>query len=459
MLHGKVLRPPAIGSVLEAIDLSAAGDVIVTRDGGFVGVAAKNSALARQAIDALAKTATWRHTPQVSSPDLFEHLRRTAKDPAAVKSPLIDGATLRREYRVAYVQHAPLEPRAATAEWAGEKVTVWTGTQIPTRVRGEVAAAFDLRPENVRVIVPDFGGGFGGKHTGEAAVEAARLARAAKRPVRLVWTRDEEFQWASFRPAALILAEATLSGGKIASWAFTNVNSGGSGLASPYRCDAKNERHVESAAPPLRHGSYRALAATANHFARECFVDELAQTAGVGPLAFRLSLIDEPRLADVLKAAARGFGWDDANLAPRPHVGYGLACGTEKGSFVAACAEVEVVAGAVRVLRVRQAFECGKIQNPANLLAQVQGAMLQALGPALRERIDLADGRVTNGRFEDYRVPRFGDVPWVDVDLIDRPDLPGVGGSETPIIAVAPAVANAVFNATRKRVYEMPICL
>lgn len=468
MLYGKVLRPPAIGSTLREIDLDAAksigDDVVVTRDGDFVGVAASKSFLARRAVDALAKTANWQANPPVDSSELFGHLRSTAREPERLKSPVTDSArTLRAEYHFAYVQHVPLEPRAAVAEWdeAG-KLTVWTATQIPMRVRGELQQAFNLSPEQVRVIVPDFGGAFGGKHTGESAVEAARIARAAKRPVSLRWTRDEEFQWAAFRPAALIQADARLEAdGTIADWFFVNVNSGGSGLASPYRSARKQETFVESTAPPLRHASYRALAATANHFARESFIDELANQAGVDPLAFRLKLLDEPRMIDVLNAAARRFDWASRCVECGGSRAVGLACGTEKGSFVAACAEVEVDerTKAIRAPYVVMAYECGKILNPLGLKAQVNGAILQSLGPALWERIELRGGVVTNGNLRDYRVPRFADVPKIDLELLDRPDLPSVGAGETPIVALAPAIANAVFRATGQRVRSMPIRL
>jgi isoquinoline 1-oxidoreductase len=465
MLHGKVLRPPRLGATLAEVDLKAAGDVVVTRDGNFLGVAAPSTARAREAIEALRPTTRWVESQQTSSKELFEQLRKTAQDPSALVSPFAKepaAQTVRREYRVAYVQHAPLEPRAAVAEWEQGKLTVWTATQNPTRVREELAAAFSMAVHSVRVIVPDFGGGFGGKHTGETAVEAARLAKAAGRPVSVRWTREEEFQWASFRPAALIVAEAGLNAdGSIASWMFTNVNSGAAGLKSPYRAGKKQEKHVECASPPLRHGSYRGLAATANHFAREAFIDELAAAAGSDPLAWRLAHLDEPRVVNVLKAVTEGFGWAKAYANRQPNIGVGLACGTEKGSFVAACAEIAIdpASKSIRVTRVRQAFECGTIQNPSGLLAQVQGAIVQGLGPALWEAIAFDGGQVTNGSFAKYRVPRFSDVPAIEVDLLDRPDLTSIGAGETPIVAIAPAIANAVFHATGKRCFEMPIQL
>jgi isoquinoline 1-oxidoreductase subunit beta len=357
----------------------------------------------------------------------------------------------------------PLEPRAAVAEFDQDgKLTVWTATQNPMRVKQELQEALELPPEKVRVIVPDFGGGFGGKHTGECAVEAARIAREAKKPVSLRWSRREEFQWASFRPAALILCEAGLDAkNTLDSWHYVNVNSGGSGLSSPYRCANKQQDYVESSDPPLRHGSYRALAATANHFARESFVDELAHSLGEDPLAFRLRHLEDQRILNVLNAAARKFDWSRRNEEKNWGRGVGLACGTEKNSVVAACVEIDIhpQTRQIRVLEVCQAYECGKIMNPSGLMAQVQGAILQGLGPALWEAIEFKEGVVTNGRLSDYRVPRFADVPRLDIELLDRPDLPSVGAGETPIIAIAPAIANAVFHATGQRVRTMPIRL
>ena len=211
--------------------------------------------------------------------------------------------SLKQSYDVAYVQHAPMEPRAALAEWQDGKLTVWTGSQVPFGVKAELVRAFGVPDDRVRVIVPDFGGGFGGKHSGECAVEAARLAKEAGKPVRLVWTRPEEFTWALFRPAGAIEAEATLdASGRLTSWHFLNVNSGAQEVQTPYQAGKTNTRFVESA-PPLRHGSYRALAATANTFARECFMDEMATLAAADPLAFRLDHLEAGRLKDVL---ARG---------------------------------------------------------------------------------------------------------------------------------------------------------
>jgi len=309
--------------------------------------------------------------------------------------------------------------------------------------------------------VPDVGGGFGGKHSGECAVEAARLARSTGKPVQLRWTREEEFTWAYFRPAGIIEAEASLDEkGMLTSWNFVNINSGGNEVQSPYRVPKSQGRFVQSD-PPLRHGSYRALAVTANTFGRENFMDEMAVAAGQGPLAFRLAHLDAGRLRAVLEEAAKRFDWESRSKKRERNVGVGLACGTDKGSFVAACAEVVVDPdkGTIVVKHVCQVFDCGKVINPTNLTMQVKGAILMGMGPALREEMQFEKGKMLNAALSRYGVPRFEDVPELDIHLLDRPEEPSAGAGETPIIVIAPAIANAVFAATGVRVRQMPMRL
>jgi len=412
---------------------------------------------------AVAETAKWESAPHPSSRDIFDYLRQGVRG-GVPKNPhseeLAQAARkLQATYHVAYVQHAPMETRVALAEWNEGKLTVWTGTQAPFGYHNELVRTFRLPNEEVRVIVPDFGGGFGGKHTAEAAIEAARLAQAAGKPVLLRWTREEEFTWAYFRPAAVIDAEASLdASGKLTSWYFININSGGAAVDTPYRAGKASSRFVGSN-PPLRQGSYRTLAATANNFARECFMDELAAAAGADPLDFRLAHLDNPRLRAVLEEAAKRFNWRERVKQKQPNFGVGLACGTEKGSYVAGCVEIAIdrAQGQIAVRRVGEVFECGAVVNPDNLMAQVQGCIIMGLGPALREEMRFSDGKMRNAAFSAYPVPRFSDVPELDIHLLNRPDLPSVGGGETPIIAIAPAIANAVFHATGRRIRRMPI--
>ncbi len=466
MLYGKVLRAPSYGAQLTAVDVAPAKamkGVVVVQDGPFVGVAAPTMFAAQQALDAIAKTATWEPAPHPSSTEVFDYLRQRARG-GVPGNPFADelakaGKVLRQTYLTPYVQHAPLEPRAAVAEWDGGKVTVWTGSQNPFGAHSELARALGLPNDRVRVIVPDFGGGFGGKHMPDAPVEAARLAQAAGKPVLVRWTRQEEFTWAYFRPAAVMDIEASLDAkGTLTSWHFVNINSGGAAVDTPYRAGKAKSQFVPSDSP-MRQGSYRTLAATANNFARECFMDELAAAAGSDPLEFRLAHLDDARLRAVLETAAKRFDWNGRSGKKDPGVGVGLACGTEKGSYVAACVEVAIREGKITVRRVCQVFECGAILNPANLLAQVQGCILMGLGPALGEEMRFEKGAVLNASFAAYPVPRFRDVPELDIHLLDRPDLPSAGGGETPIIAIAPAVANAVFHATGERLRQMPLRL
>ncbi len=470
MLYGKVLRAVAYGAQLKSVDLTVAESidgVIVVRDGDFIGCAAPTSWQAGKALCAIARTCQWDRSPHPPSEQLFEHLKRTANRENGQRdqrgaADVADGPAngthkLQSRYTVAYVQHAPMEPRSAVAEWDNGQLTVWTGTQQPDRVHRDLCEVFRLPAESVRLLVPDSGGGFGGKHTGEAAVEAARLAKAAHRPVSIQWTREEEFTWAYFRPAGLIEVTAGVDdSGNLIAWDFTNYNSGGSAIETPYRVPRAQTRFVGCEAP-LRQGSYRALASTANTFARESAMDELALLAKIDPLEFRLRHLDGGRLKDVLIAVAEKFRWPQRRGQQVKNRGIGLACGTEKGSFVAACVEVEVVDGHTRVVEICQGFECGAVQNPVNLRSQHAGCVIMGLGGAAYEAIEFADGRVTNAGFSQYRVPRMRDVPKLDLFELDRRDLPSVGAGETPIIAVAPAIANAMFQATGLRVRSMPL--
>jgi isoquinoline 1-oxidoreductase len=470
MLFGKVLRPPSFKAALASVDTrqaEALPGVHVIHSGDFVGVVAPTEKAASDALAAI--RADWRQVPQPSGTELFKYLKaHPGKERGfggrgqSVQGSIEEGLkiadhTSQATYTIAYIAHIPLEPRAAVAEWSDGKLTVWTGTQRPFGVRGELANALSLPADQVRVIVPDMGSGYGGKHTGEAAVEAARLAKAVGKPVKVVWTREEEFTWAYFRPAGVIEVTAGVKNdGTLTAWEFHNYNSGGSALRTPYA--VPNQRQEFHAADsPLRQGSYRALAATANHFARESHMDDLAHLLHVDPLAFRLKSLKDARLRAVLEAAAAQFGWGKGKSGPG--LGFGIAGGTEKGSYVATCAEVSVdrASGAIHVVRLVTAFECGAILNPDHLKNQIEGAAVMGLGGALFEQIEFANGKILNPNFSHYRVPRFRDTPSIEVVLVNRKDLPSAGAGETPIVAVAPAVGNAIFQATGVRLRSMPM--
>jgi nicotinate dehydrogenase subunit B len=450
MLHGKVLYPPSFGATLRSLDGAAAEmmpGVTVVRDGDFAGVTAADPMTAEWALAALKPV--WEQKPaETSARDVYAYFKRTAENrPPA-------GAKL-TQYNIAYIAHVPLEPRAAVAEWDGNKLTVWTGTQRPFGVRSELSSHFRIAEDQVRVVMPDTGSGYGGKHTGDAAIEAARLAKAVGKPVKRNWTREEEMTWAYFRPGGVIEAGAKVEpDGTISEWEFHNYNSGGSGLQAPYSIAKKTEQ-FHNAKSPLRQGSYRGLAATANHFARESYMDELAAAAKLDPLEFRLKNAKDERLRAAIVAAADKFGWKNRQKAAGR--GFGIAAGFEKGGYVATCAEVAVTNGVVKVLRAVVSFECGAIVNPEHLRNQVEGAVAMGIGGALFEQIDFADNKIANARLSRYRVPRFADMPVIESVLIDRKDLPSAGAGETPIVGIAPAIGNAIFDAIGKRIRSLPL--
>jgi isoquinoline 1-oxidoreductase len=466
IMHGKVLRPPVFDATLVSLDsrrAEAIPGVRLVRDGDFVGVAAADPWSAERAVEALEAKWTEPASP-VSNANLFADLKKKVEEGGRglrhVAGSLEQGLAsadvkLERTYTVEYIAHAPLEPRAAVAEWSGGRLTVWTGTQRPFDTRDRLAETFRLPPEKVRVIVPDTGSAYGGKHAPDAAIEAARLAKTAGRPVKLVWTREEEFTWAYFRPAGVIeVVSGARRDGGIVAWEFHNYNSGPAAIRTPYEI-ANQTIQFHPVRSPLRQGSYRGLAAVANHFARESHMDELALAVAMDPLQFRLKNLSDPRLRAVFEAAAERFGW---GKPAAPGRGHGIAGGIEKGGYVATCAEVEIANGRrVRIRRVVEAFDCGAVVNPDGLRNQIEGAIVQGIGGALFEVVRFEKGRIVNPRFSQYRVPRFPDVPEIDVVVLDRKGEPSAGAGETPIVGLAPAVAGAIFAATGLRLRALPL--
>ena len=465
--YGTVLRPPVRGATLRELDVSALrdrDDVILVRTRALTGVVAGDPITARLVLASLRPTWDVPHAP--SNDDLEEFLRDHPSDDAAGWSSPVHveqgdpdaafaTAAVRREdtYTTAYIAPAPLETRSALAVWDDGRLTVWVGTQTPFSTRAQVAASLDLDEQLVRVIVPPTGGGFGGKHGGGVATEAAVMAREVGGPVKVTWSRHEEFTAGTLRPAAIVdVASAASSSGELVAWTFTNINAGPAAIESPYRV-ANLRIDYQPSASPLAQASYRALAATANNFARESQMDELAYELGWDPVEFRADNLDDERLVTVLRAAAERFGWVRGGAG----LGQGIACGVEKGGRIATVAQVCDLEGNLRVVRLVTAYECGAVVNPDTVINQIEGATVMALGGALFEVIHFREGVITNGSFTDYRVPRFHDVPAIDVVLLDRPDVASAGAGETPMIAVAPAIANAIFDLNARRLRSLPL--
>jgi CO/xanthine dehydrogenase Mo-binding subunit len=467
MLFGKVVRPAAFGATLESADTKAAeamSGVVVVRDGDFLAVAAPDPRTAEKAAAVI--QANWKAEPQPSSRDLFEYLKanpagepQRAHEAGSIEPGLSSAEIkLKQTYQVAYIAHTPLEPRAALAEWSDDgRLTVWTGTQRPFGVRSELAQAFRVPEERVHVMMPDMGSGYGGKHSGECAVEAARIAKTAKKPVKLVWTREEEFTWAYFRPAGVIeIASGARRDGTVIAWDFHNYNSGSAGIRGTYNI-ANQRIEFHPTKSPLRQGSYRALASTANHFARESHMDELAHAAGIEPLRFRLHNLTDERQKAVLQAAADKFGW--AGFQSGAGRGCGIACGFDKNGYVATCVDLSVdrARGAVKLNRVVTAWDSGAVVNPDGLRNQIEGSNIMGIGGALFETIQFDNGRILNPRLSKYRVPRFSDVPAIETVLVGSKDVTPAGAGEIPIVGLAPAVGNAIFAATGVRLRSLPL--
>ncbi len=379
--------------------------VVVVRDNDFVGVAAPTAFLAEQALEAIADDREVGDRARTRRATSFTTTSASTPEAACPTNPFADevakaAKSLKQTYHVAYVQHCPMEPRAAVAEWEDGKLTVWTGSQVPFGVKAELVRAFGLPEDRVRVIIPDFGGGFGGKHSGECAVEAARLAKEAGKPVRLVWTRAEEFTWAQFRPAGVIDAEASLDeSGRLTSWHFVNINSGAAGSPDAVSGRARTQaRYVEST-PPLRHGSYRALAATANTFARECFMDELAALAGTRPARI------PPRPPRSRPAPGRPRGGRPAVRLGEPIEEEGARTSASawpagptraRSSPPASRSRVDRDKGSIaRPPTSARPTSAARSSTRPTCSSRSKGALIMGLGPALCEEMTFESGAIT----------------------------------------------------------------
>ncbi len=467
MLAGKAVRSDAHQAELISFDGTAAEKipgVKVIRDGNFLGVTAPDERTATKA--AALVRAEWKAKDLGDPSEVFETFKKTSTPPVAnfkVRYPplfekgsiaegLAGAATkLEARYTLPYLSHVPIEPRSAIAIWDEKGLTIHSGSQVPFGVRKQLADAFSIGERTVRVIVPATGSGFGSKHGPEVALEAARLAKIAGKPVRVAWTRSDEFQAGYFRPAALIEVRSGLdAAGKITAWDFHNYNSGPSSLAIPYAIP-NHWCGFHRSPSPLRQGPYRSLAAVANTFAREMHVSELAVLAKQDPVEFRLRNLENPRMKEVIERAAAAFGWGKKKGA------VGMSCNLEKDAHIALFTEIETAKSGVRVRRMVIAFDCGAVLNPEGLRNQIEGALIMGIGGALFEEVIYDRRAVRNKSLSDYRVPRFADAPEIEVILVDRRDVTPAGAGESPITVAAPAIGAAIHAATGKWMRSLPM--
>ena len=307
----------------------------------------------------------------------------------------------------------------------------------------------------------EIGGGFGTKSWYPTGAEAAKLARIAGRPVRVAYNRQEDATEGNFRPAALIeIKSAFRADGKITAWQCEAIHAGPMGFIAqrgaetPYAV-ADVAVNVYCADTLVRVGSYRSLGGALNHFARESHMDEIASTVGIDPFELRMRNLADARYRRVLEAAALRFGWQSGTIPTQR--GVGLSIGEDVGSYVASCVELAVEGREIRVRRVVTAIDCGLVVNPEGVRNQVEGSTVMGLGGALYEAIEIGDGSILNTSLSRYQVPRITDSPEIEVVLAGDPGDPSTGAGEPGLVTIAPALANAVFDATAQRIRELPL--
>jgi isoquinoline 1-oxidoreductase len=474
MLYARVLRPPAHGATMKSVDTTAAaamaGVTVVNQD-GLVAVLHANP---EQAAKALAAVRAAFDVPPatVNTETVFDHLLQVAPPPEERerKGDPTAGAKLAtaifdHRYENGYGAHAPMETHTALAHVEGGRATVWIGTQTPFPNAQQVAQALGFATENVRVITPFVGGGFGGK-SGSAlqAVEAAKLSRITGKPVQVAFTRAEEFFHDAFRPAAVVKIRSGIdAAGRIVLWDYHVYFAGSrsaeqfydvpNNLLSAYGQWGRDTTHAH----PFATGPWRAPGANINVFARESQIDIMAAKAKRDPLEFRLANTSDPRMRSVLEAAGTRFGWKRSVGASGR--GCGIACGIDAGTYVALAAEVAVdkATGAVKVKRIVCAQDMGQVINPDGAKMQMEGCITMGLGYALSETLRFEGGAVLDRNFDTYELPRFSGVPDIDAFTVKNDGLSPQGGGEPALVPVGAVLANAIFDATGARVFRMPM--
>jgi nicotinate dehydrogenase subunit B len=472
MVYAKVLRPPAHGAKLKSLDTSAVDKIEgfqVIRDDDLVAVLHKNP---NEAEKALAKIKAEYDIPEARFDDesVFDYIVDNAADGRVVdKAGNIESGhklaqdVVEQTYLNGYVSHATIETHTALVQFEGGKVTVWASTQTPFGLQRQLTRELNIPIENVRVIAPFVGGGFGGKISNGQAIQAVKLAKIAKKPVQLVWSRADEFFYDTFRPAAVVKIKSGLAdSGKIVSWDYNIYGMGQRGAQMFYNVP----HHRTTVCQELRNGDgmhqfatgpWRAPDNNTNSFARESHIDLMASKAKMDPLEFRLNNLTDERMRGVLKAAAEKFGWTPAK-GPNGR-GFGIACGSDVNVPVALIAEVEVNerTGRVQVKRVVCAQDMGLVINPEGAKLQVEGCITMGMGYALTEEVHFKGGRILDLSFGAYELPRFSWVPQIETVLIKADDSPSKGGGEPAIICMGGVIANAIYDATGARLLQLPM--
>lgn len=472
MLYASILRPPAHGAKLLSVDASALAndrDVIFVQEPGLVAVLHAQPDLAEEALGRL-KAEFEPSTLRTDDRSIYEHLAVHGPEPKVVKKggDLESGrskavVTAATTYLNAYVAHAAMETHTALAAIIDDRMVVWASTQNPFGARAEIAAALAWPVSRVRVITPYVGGGFGGKSFNLEAIEAARLAKAAGRPVQVRWTREEEFFNDTFRPAAVVNVDAGLdAGGRIAFWDYEVRFAGDRGSDLIYDVPAHRIRAVGNFnGPPGYHpfavGAWRAPGCNTNAFARESQIDQLAKLAKADPVDFRLRHLTDPRARRVLEAVAKEWAWQPS--APGSGRGLGVAIGFDSGTYVATIGEVAVdrATGRVTVKRVLCVQEMGLVINPQGAKLQMESCIMMGLGYALTEQVHFKAGAVLDTNFDSYEIPRFSWLPKMETVILDARDSPPQGGGEPAIIVMGAVLANAIHDATGARLLELPM--
>jgi nicotinate dehydrogenase subunit B len=473
MLYAKILRPPAHGAKMLDIDLSEVKkikDVQVVKEDDLIAVLHKYPDVAEAALSKIKAKFDIPKT-DLTDKNIFDHLLKVAskgkvaKSEGNLKSGEEESVNVFDEtYFDGYKAHAPIEPHVAVANIEGKKVTVWASTQTPFRAKDAVAEALSISDKNVRIIPPFLGGGFGGKSSNQQIIEAARLAKITGKPVQVAWTRAEEFFFDSFRPAAVVKIRSGVNKeGKINFWDYGVYFAGERGAVEFYNIpNTKTTVYGsgwggEPGVHPFATGPWRAPGNNTNTFARESQIDIMAAKAGIDPLEFRLKNLSDEKMRAVLKAAADKFGWKPAK-SPSGR-GFGIACGIDAGTYVAAIAEVELNknSGEVKVKKVVCVQDMGLAINPEGAKIQMEGSITMGLGYALKEDIHFKDGEIFDLNFDTYDIPRFSWLPKIETEIMDNKNADPQGGGEPAIVIMGAVVANAIYDAIGARVMQLPM--